>query len=82
MSPAAWALATPSAYDTPAQIFAEHAALSAFENDGARDFDIGAFAKIGETDYPSLGLHSPLAREKRWRWADAGSARHDGDQLN
>jgi assimilatory nitrate reductase catalytic subunit len=42
------------AYETPAQIFAEHAALSALENDGARDFDIGAFAEIGETDYDAL----------------------------
>ena len=42
------------AYETPAQIFAEHAALSALENDGARDFDIGAFARIGETDYDAL----------------------------
>ena len=42
------------AYETPAQIFAEHAALSALENDGARDFDIGALAKIGETDYDAL----------------------------
>ena len=32
------------AYASPAEIFAEHAALSAFENDGARDFDIGAHA--------------------------------------
>ena len=42
------------AYETPAEIFAEHAALSALENDGARDFDIGAFAEIGETDYDAL----------------------------
>jgi assimilatory nitrate reductase catalytic subunit len=42
------------AYETPAQIFVEHAALSALENDGTRDFDIGAFAKIGETDYDAL----------------------------
>ena len=42
------------AYETPAQIFAEHAALSALENDGARDFDIGVFAAIGETDYDAL----------------------------
>ncbi|RVD36570.1 nitrate reductase, partial [Mesorhizobium sp. M8A.F.Ca.ET.023.02.2.1] len=32
------------AHETPAEIFAEHAALSGFENDGARDFDIGAYA--------------------------------------
>ncbi len=31
-------------YTSPADIFAEHAALSAFENDGSRDFDIGAYA--------------------------------------
>jgi assimilatory nitrate reductase catalytic subunit len=42
------------AYEAPAQIFAEDAALSALENDGVRDFDIGAFAKIGETDYDAL----------------------------
>ena len=29
------------AYDSPAAIFREHARLSAFENDGARDFDLG-----------------------------------------
>ena len=30
----------------PAEIFREHAALSAFENDGERLFDIGALAGI------------------------------------
>ncbi|MDD5390049.1 MAG: molybdopterin-dependent oxidoreductase [Gallionellaceae bacterium] len=30
------------AFDGPAAIFAEHAALSGFENDGTRDFDISA----------------------------------------
>jgi assimilatory nitrate reductase catalytic subunit len=39
------------AFDGPADIFAEHARLSAFENAGTRDFDIGALA---EADYDTL----------------------------
>jgi assimilatory nitrate reductase catalytic subunit len=42
------------AYETPAAIFAEHAALSAFENHGSRDFDIGAHAGIGAASYDVL----------------------------
>ncbi len=38
-------------YTSPAEIFAEHAALSALENDGARAFDIGAFAGIDLRSY-------------------------------
>ena len=34
-----------------ADIFREHAALSAFENNGARDFDIGAHAAIDDEAY-------------------------------
>lgn len=34
------------AYKNAAEIFAEYAALSAFENNGTRDFDIGAFANL------------------------------------
>lgn len=41
-------------YAEPDEIFAEHAALSAFENDGARDFDIGACAKIDAATYDDL----------------------------
>ncbi|MFA5956984.1 molybdopterin-dependent oxidoreductase [Hyphomicrobium sp.] len=36
------------------EIFAEHAALSAFENGGARDFDIGALARISDEDFDAL----------------------------
>ncbi|WP_137390664.1 nitrate reductase [Rhodoligotrophos defluvii] len=39
------------AYDGPTAIFSEHAALSGFENDGHRLFDIGAFAAMGEAEY-------------------------------
>ncbi|MBE1706514.1 MULTISPECIES: nitrate reductase [Mesorhizobium] len=42
------------AHETPAQIFGEHAALSGFENDGERDFDIGAYAKIDAEGYERL----------------------------
>ncbi|TPM26874.1 nitrate reductase [Mesorhizobium sp. B2-3-4] len=42
------------AHETPAQIFAEHAALSGFENDGVRDFDIGAYGEIDAEAYERL----------------------------
>jgi assimilatory nitrate reductase catalytic subunit len=41
-------------YEAPADIFREHAALSAFENDGVRAFDIGARAIIGQAEYEAL----------------------------
>ncbi|TGQ71597.1 nitrate reductase [Mesorhizobium sp. M00.F.Ca.ET.186.01.1.1] len=41
-------------HETPAEIFAEHAALSGFENDGARDFDIGAYGAVDAADYAAL----------------------------
>jgi assimilatory nitrate reductase catalytic subunit len=42
------------AYRGPADIFREHAALSAFENDGERDFDIGALASLSDAAYHAL----------------------------
>ena len=42
------------AWRTVGEVFREHAALSAFENDGARDFDIGALADLGARDYDRL----------------------------
>ncbi|MGH6818538.1 MAG: molybdopterin oxidoreductase family protein, partial [Methylovirgula sp.] len=41
-------------YNSPAEIFAEHAALSAYENGGARDFDIGAFAGIDDAQFDDM----------------------------
>ena len=38
----------------PAAVFAEHAALSCFENNGLRDFDIGAHAAIDAAGYDNL----------------------------
>ncbi|GLK67101.1 nitrate reductase [Hansschlegelia plantiphila] len=39
---------------TPGEVFREHAALSAFENNGGRDFDIGALADLDTRDYDKL----------------------------
>ena len=41
-------------YTGPAQIFAEHATLSGFENNGSRDFDISAHAGIDDVAYNGL----------------------------
>ncbi|MDN2578599.1 nitrate reductase [Aquibium sp. ELW1220] len=50
-------------FDDPAAIFREHAALSAFENDGARLFDIGALASMGDADYERFApTHWPQPR--------------------
>lgn len=38
-------------YEGPAAIFREHAALSGFENDGGRLFDVGALAEMEDSDY-------------------------------
>jgi assimilatory nitrate reductase catalytic subunit len=41
-------------YEQPSEIFREHARLSAFENGGARAFDIGALAAVSDADYDAL----------------------------
>ncbi|MDR3527140.1 MAG: molybdopterin-dependent oxidoreductase [Rhizomicrobium sp.] len=51
------------AYPNPAAIFREHAALSAFENDGARVFDIGALAAGDDGAYDATApLQWPCAK--------------------
>jgi assimilatory nitrate reductase catalytic subunit len=35
-------------------VFREHASLSAFENEGGRDFDIGALAALGDEEFNAL----------------------------
>ncbi|MBR0669380.1 nitrate reductase [Roseomonas hellenica] len=42
------------AWTSPAAVFREHAALSGFENDGARIFDIGALATLTDAAYEAL----------------------------
>ncbi|NTE89091.1 nitrate reductase [Agrobacterium rubi] len=41
-------------YTGPADIFTEHANLSAFENNGSRDFDIGAYSAPTKPAYDNL----------------------------
>ncbi|WP_372396470.1 molybdopterin-dependent oxidoreductase [Azospirillum sp. HJ39] len=41
-------------YESAADLFREHAALSAFENDGARAFDIGALTGLDDAGYEAL----------------------------
>lgn len=50
-------------YESPAAIFREHAALSGFENDGSRAFDISALANLADADYDALQpMQWPLPR--------------------
>ena len=42
-------------YAQAADVFREHAALSGFENNGGRAFDISAWATISAADYAALG---------------------------
>jgi assimilatory nitrate reductase catalytic subunit len=41
-------------FTSAADIFREHAALSAFENEGARDFDIGALQSLSDSDFDAM----------------------------
>ena len=42
------------AFKSEASVFREHAALSAFENDGNRDFDIGALQSVSDEAYDAM----------------------------
>jgi len=71
------------AYEAPAEIFREHAALSAFENAGGRDFDIGAHAGLTEAAYGALAPFqwpqpAGQARADRRFFADGGFYHADG----
>ena len=41
-------------FNSAADIFREHASLSAFENEGARDFDIGALQSLSDSDFDAM----------------------------
>jgi assimilatory nitrate reductase catalytic subunit len=48
-------------FTSAADIFREHAALSAFENEGARDFDIGALQSLSDSDFDAMApVHWPV----------------------
>jgi assimilatory nitrate reductase catalytic subunit len=42
------------AYHSAADVFREHAMLSAFENDGSRDFDLGGLVDLSDEAYDAL----------------------------
>jgi assimilatory nitrate reductase catalytic subunit len=50
-------------FKSAADIFREHAALSAFENDGGRDFDIGALQTVSDDAFDAM---SPVMWPMRW----------------
>ena len=74
---------TDFAWTTPAAIFREHAALSAFANHGLRMFDIGALAALNDADYDSLKpvrwpLPAGAAGESGRLFASGGFPTQDG----
>ncbi len=62
-------------YRSVADVFREHAALSAFENGGTRAFDIGALAAISDWDYAAL---EPVQWPARTDGGDAARLLADG----
>ena len=70
------------AYQSAADIFREHAELSAFENNGSRDFDIGAFASLSEEGFDDMKpflwpMASGAKGETRRFFADGGFFTND-----
>tara|TARA_R110001606_G_scaffold381211_1_gene542274 strand:+ start:67644 stop:70340 length:2697 start_codon:yes stop_codon:yes gene_type:complete len=62
-------------FESPVQIYAEYAKLSAFENAGSRDFDIGAHANVSADAYDKLKPFQwplPMGRKR----AGTGDANH------
>src|SRR5713101_7212448 len=51
-------------FSSAAEVFREHAALSAFENDGRRDFDIGALKSLSDEAFDAMAPAQWPAREK------------------
>jgi assimilatory nitrate reductase catalytic subunit len=69
-------------YKSAADIFREHAALSAFENGGSRDFDIGALQSLSDDAYDALApvqWPAPEGGDVRARlFAEGGFFTNDG----
>jgi assimilatory nitrate reductase catalytic subunit len=69
-------------FESAAEIFREHAALSAFENNGSRDFDIGALKSVSDEAFdmmaPVLWPHRLGDTEPQQRFfADGGFFSND-----
>ncbi len=62
-------------FNSPADIFREHAGLSSFENDGSRDFDIGALKGVSDEAFDAMApVQWPMqpGDEPRQRFFDGG----------
>src|ERR1700710_2147474 len=62
-------------FNSAAEIFREHAALSAFENNGTRDFDIGALTSLSDEAFDAMApVLWPLreGREPQQRFFESG----------
>jgi assimilatory nitrate reductase catalytic subunit len=51
------------AFNSAADVFREHAALSAFENGGSRDFDLGGLAQVSDDAFDAM---DPIQWPMRW----------------
>lgn len=63
-------------FDGPSDVFKEYAALSAFENNGSRDFNIGAFEDIDAASYNEI---EPSLWPKHKSKSDENKIRFFGD---
>ena len=71
------------AWETPAAVFREHAALSGYANGGRRIFDIGAMAEVDETGFETMPsfrwpLQAGAATEAGRLFTNGGFATPDG----
>jgi assimilatory nitrate reductase catalytic subunit len=69
-------------FNSAADIFREHASLSAFENDGSRDFDIGALSTISDEAFDAMTpvqwpLRAGSAEAQARFFANGGFFTHD-----
>jgi assimilatory nitrate reductase catalytic subunit len=55
------------AFNSAAEIFREHASLSAFENGGARDFDIGGLKSVSDEAFDAM---APITWPLRWGYLE------------
>ncbi len=70
-------------FNSAAEVFREHASLSAFENDGSRDFDIGAMTSLSDEAFDSMApvswpIRSGEAQPRQRFFADGGFFSNDG----
>jgi assimilatory nitrate reductase catalytic subunit len=55
------------AFNSSAEIFREHAALSGFENNGSRDFDIGGLKSVSDEGFDAM---APINWPLRWGYLE------------